>query len=101
MLAFPKPPSRAQDKRERSKAKLKAWLAIRKAVLARDGHRCRCCGARDQVDVHHRQFRSRGGADTPANLLALCREHHADLHAYRLTIVGDDANKTLRFVRER
>jgi hypothetical protein len=51
------------------------------------------------VDVHHLRFRSAGGSDSVNNCVALCRVDHAELHAYRLFILGDDANKRLRFER--
>ena len=34
---------------------------MRKRVLARDGHRCRCCGAHSELHVHHITFRSNWG----------------------------------------
>ena len=44
----------------------------RRAVMARDGHRCQYCGARaDSID--HVVPRSRGGADTWDNVVAACR----------------------------
>lgn len=100
-MLLPKPESRARTKRESSKAKLKAWVQVRRDVLTRDGHRCRACSSRQDVDVHHIRFRSAGGSDTAKNLAAICRICHADIHAYRLAVVGSDANQTLRFVKER
>jgi 5-methylcytosine-specific restriction endonuclease McrA len=84
---IPKPQSRAAEKK------------IRKQVLIRDHYRCRACGSQDHVDVHHLRFRSAGGSDSVNNCVALCRVDHAELHAYRLFILGDDANKRLRFER--
>ena len=44
----------------------------RRAVMARDGHRCQYCGAHaDSID--HVQPRSRGGAHTWDNVVAACR----------------------------
>ena len=67
------------------------WEKVREEILARDGHRCRKCGAGEPPgrshDVHHmRPFREfgyvRGGnrndrlANTPENLITLCRACH-------------------------
>ncbi|WP_114749618.1 HNH endonuclease [Pleomorphovibrio marinus] len=33
------------------------WKQLRKRVLERDGHRCRCCGKSEGIlQVHHRQY---------------------------------------------
>lgn len=100
-MLLPKPESRARTKRESSKAKLKAWLAVRREVLERDGYRCRACASRQDVDVHHIKFRSAGGANSTRNCCAQCRICHQDVHAYRMYVLGNDANKVLKFVRER
>ena len=34
--------------------------------------RCEGCGAYADTELHHRVFRSRGGAHSPQNLIALC-----------------------------
>ena len=92
-------PNHARDKRQEKREAEREWLAMRRLVLDRDLHRCRACNSRDGVDVHHRKFRSAGGKNTPANLLALCRVCQTELHGYRLSIVGGSANGVLRFVR--
>lgn len=102
---LPKPQSRAADKKKADREAETEWRKVRQDVLVRDRYRCRCCGTPEKVDVHHIRFRSRGGADVPENLCALCRVCHLELHAYRLYVEGPesftepDANKRLRFVR--
>jgi len=32
------------------------WFEKRKIILARDLHKCRCCGATSGLRVHHRQY---------------------------------------------
>ena len=62
------------------------WAENAKAyVRDRDGYRCRICGCKDHLEVHHLRFRSQGGSDTPKNLVCLCHGCHAGLHAGRLT----------------
>jgi 5-methylcytosine-specific restriction endonuclease McrA len=97
-LLFPKPESRASDRRVRARNRERQWQAVRKAVLARDGNRCRACGLKEGTEVHHIRFRSLGGEDSPANCAAICDRCHSDIHAYRLNIEGD-ANGKLRIER--
>ncbi|MER3400212.1 MAG: ATP-dependent helicase [Thermoflexus sp.] len=63
------------------------WEALRRAVRARDGHRCRICGAPEPPgqahDVHHlrplRTFRDRREAHALENLITVCRPCHRRL----------------------
>ena len=50
-------------------------------VLERDGWRCQCCGAMENLQVHHQQFRSQGGPDVPDNLIVLCHRCHRTRHS--------------------
>jgi hypothetical protein len=56
--------------------------ALRRAVLARDQHRCRApgCGSRKFLEVHHVMPREQGGPHTAANLVTLCSRCHKFLH---------------------
>ena len=56
--------------------------ARRRAVLARDGHRCRTrgCNAKHFLEVHHIVPRSRGGTNDEANLITLCSSCHRLAH---------------------
>jgi 5-methylcytosine-specific restriction endonuclease McrA len=55
---------------------------VRRAVLARDRHRCRApgCGRTRFLEVHHLKPRSRGGTNDPANLITLCAACHRLWH---------------------
>jgi 5-methylcytosine-specific restriction endonuclease McrA len=96
-----KPMPKVVDRWTQRRAKQRAWLAVRKQVLLRDGFTCRACGTGGEVDVHHKKLRSAGGQDTSQNLVALCRKCHSLVHAYRLFIHGDSADGRLRFERVR
>jgi len=52
------------------------WLALRFAILKRDGYRCQICGRTAQdgikLEVDHKLARSKGGIDKPENLWTLC-----------------------------
>jgi hypothetical protein len=64
--------------------------ALRRAVLRRDGTRCRVPGCRHAtfVDVHHLVPRADGGAHTSDNLVTLCSAHHRATHRGALLIEG-------------
>jgi HNH endonuclease len=51
---------------------------IARAVLLRDGGRCRCCGRKGN-HVHHLRPRSWGGSDDPSNLATVATSCHPDL----------------------
>jgi 5-methylcytosine-specific restriction endonuclease McrA len=56
--------------------------ALRRAVLARDQHRCRApgCGNRKFLEVHHVIPREQGGPHAADNLVTLCSRCHKFLH---------------------
>lgn len=49
-------------------------------TLERD-QRCRYCGTRRNLHVHHVNYKSQGGNNDPHNLIALCVEHHGLVHS--------------------
>jgi len=60
-----------------------SWL--RALVVARDGGRCRCCGSRRGLMVHHIRHRADGGPTVAWNLILVCtlcryrhNRHYAD-----------------------
>jgi hypothetical protein len=59
---------------------------LRRRVLARDGHRCRHCGCRRSLHVHHVQWRSKGGATESSNLVTMCAKCHGLVHAGLLDV---------------
>jgi hypothetical protein len=72
----------------------------RTAVLARDQHRCAVPGCRSTcgLELHHIQWRSRGGDHRARNLTCLCSHHHAAVHHGHLRVTGE-APHALRFER--
>jgi hypothetical protein len=71
-----------------------SWL--RRAVLARDGGRCRNCTSRWGPMVHHVRFRSAGGPTRAENLVTLCGRCHGLVHGGLLHIEGEGSGQ-LRF----
>lgn len=98
-IGIPKPRPHLLDKRKAAREKLDGWIGVRRVVLARDKGICRIYGTK-AVEVHHILPRSRGGKDTPDNLIAVSRKAHADIHGHVVKLRWtDDTNrqKTLRF----
>ncbi|MEW6747779.1 MAG: HNH endonuclease signature motif containing protein [Planctomycetota bacterium] len=74
------------------------WL--RDLVLARDGYRCRCCGCRLDLMIHHIEWLSLGGRTEPGNLVVLCARCHGRVHALLLIVEGK-APHEVRFLDRR
>ena len=57
-----------------------SYEKLRQQVLRRDGWRCQSCGTMSNLEVHHKEFRSRLGDDSEGNLITLCTACHAQMH---------------------
>ena len=69
---------------------------VKAYVKARDGFRCRSCGSRDHLEVHHIRQRKDGGSDSPDNLITLCHGCHRAWHEGkkdRVTLSSDPGFK--------
>ncbi len=79
---------RAKRSVAKPRAKQSIPPALRRAVLARDQHRCRVPGCTHAtfVDVHHIQPRSEGGRNEARNLITICSVHHRATHRGELII---------------
>lgn len=66
-------------KREAGRFNLE-FKRIRAAIIRRDKGVCTCCGVSENLHVHHKLPRSRGGTNGPGNLITLCGRCHAMLH---------------------
>ena len=64
--------------------------SVRKAVYRRDGYRCALCDSPKYIQIHHAIPRSRGGGNTPHNLICLCADCHAACHGMDLRNTGAD-----------
>lgn len=58
---------------------------IRRMIYRRDGFACALCGDPRRLQLHHYIPRSRGGGNTPRNLVTLCMYCHAAVHGTKLT----------------
>ena len=59
---------------------------VKEYVRCRDGYKCRKCGSKTHLEVHHIIQRKDGGANRPDNLVTLCHECHAALHRGEFTL---------------
>lgn len=86
-----KPPKGTAAKARRARKRLKdAELAGNaQQVRWRDMDRCRVCGSGQGVEVHHIRFRSQGVDHSTANLVCLCAQCHARVHARRIWLSGN------------
>jgi hypothetical protein len=73
----------------------KPSAALRRAVRERDRHRCRFPGCESRrTDLHHIRFWANGGQTKLANLISLCRRHHALIHDTGIAIAAAGAGFT-------
>ena len=73
--------TRSLPKTPRARLDSESYTRLRQQVLSRDGWRCQSCGAMSNLEVHHEEFRSQGGADSEANLITVCSRCHSQLHS--------------------
>jgi 5-methylcytosine-specific restriction endonuclease McrA len=55
------------------------WRERREFILQRAGHTCEKCGKRRATEVHHLTY-IRVFQELPSDLVALCRQCHAEIH---------------------
>jgi 5-methylcytosine-specific restriction endonuclease McrA len=58
-----------------------SYETLRQQILRRDGWRCQICGTMANLEVHHKEFRSRSGEDSEENLITLCAACHTRVHS--------------------
>ena len=58
---------------------------VKEYVRCRDGYKCRKCGSKTHLEVHHIVQRKDGGSNIPDNLVTLCHDCHAALHRGEFT----------------
>ena len=55
--------NRIPRKQPRLRLDTAAYQQLCRQVLERDGWRCQACGSMQQLQIHHKQFRSHSGDD--------------------------------------
>lgn len=56
------------------------WKAKRKGILTRDKRRCRDCGAKKRLQVHHKTYAALRGRESDCDLITVCAECHRFRH---------------------
>jgi len=74
---------RIRPKQPRIQLDPSAYDDLRLHVLQRDAWRCQICDSRQNLEVHHKNFRSQLGSDDDFNLITLCARCHERLHRSR------------------
>jgi 5-methylcytosine-specific restriction endonuclease McrA len=69
-----------RPKQPRLRLDVDAYQQLCYGVLKRDGWKCQACGSMQQLQVHHKKFRSHSGDDSEANLITLCTGCHDETH---------------------
>lgn len=59
--------------------KTEHWQLLRKAALYRDKYKCRDCGDKSKLEVHHRTYIRRGN-ERLSDVISLCSECHEQRH---------------------
>lgn len=54
--------------------------AVKRAVRARDGHRCVICSHKESLHLHHVEPVAEGGPNATGNLVTLCANCHMAVH---------------------
>ena len=75
------------------------YKALCKQILQRDFYKCRHCGFRGSLHVHHIIFRSQGGLDEAQNLISLCNSGHRGIHEELGLEITRDDNGEVQFIR--
>ena len=68
------------------------YKALCRQVLDRDQWKCRKCGYRQNLHVHHIIFRSEMGEDVTWNLITLCSECHETVHRGEMFLLALEPN---------
>jgi 5-methylcytosine-specific restriction endonuclease McrA len=67
----------------------KGFYNVKAYILHKDGYQCqKCKGKNKKLHVHHITFKSKGGTNTPDNLITLCTDCHDKLHKGEFSIKG-------------
>jgi 5-methylcytosine-specific restriction endonuclease McrA len=82
-----------RGKKPRLRLDADSYRDLCRRVLNRDAWRCQFCGRMHQLEVHHRQPRSRSGDDVEENLITLCAECHARTHRKKPDMMYKDGKE--------
>lgn len=97
---IPKGKPRDVVKLEKRRAAQQTERRVRRAVNARDHHRCFFPNCRERAfHKHHQIFRSKGGKWETENVVSGCGLHHGWVHRGLIRLVGNPDNPPLEIER--
>jgi len=64
----------------------KKYKELCNQVLDRDKWKCIICGSRNNLTVHHIQYRSQLGVDALDNLCTVCNDDHTKIHQGKIVL---------------
>lgn len=57
------------------------WKQVKQKAMTRDCYtKCKVCGTRDKVELHHTSYKWLNTKDELRNVLSVCRKHHQEIH---------------------
>jgi len=72
------------------------WMYQRERAFTLYGRKCRECGSKENIDVHHIIIpRAMGGSDELENLEILCRQCHSNIHGHEIQFKGKSLDECL------
>jgi 5-methylcytosine-specific restriction endonuclease McrA len=93
-----RPKTRAQRRYERESRKARYgphWNEIRKKVYARDGYKCRACGAKNtKLNAHHILLLRVSKTNDERNLVTLCDSCHKIVEEKGLKLLKSGAHRS-------
>lgn len=90
IFKFPKGAPRAAEQLDKKRTAAKQERRTRKAVNARDRHRCFFPSCKDTAfHKHHKVYKSAGGQWETDNIVSGCALHHKWVHAKLIRLIGN------------
>jgi 5-methylcytosine-specific restriction endonuclease McrA len=74
-----------------------AWKAKRQQYFALYGKKCQVCNSRQNIKIHHRTY-ARFGRELLVDILALCQQHHLEVHKFHRKVGGNIEDATARYL---
>jgi 5-methylcytosine-specific restriction endonuclease McrA len=78
--------------------KSKKWAKKRRKALFKAKHKCECCGATEELHVHHLSYK-RLGKEPLSDLKVLCRNCHCNVHENDGKALSDSTKAFMEMAR--
>lgn len=74
------------------------WQTMREIALNIHGRRCAACGYWNDLNVHHKHYRSLWNEDPKEDLMVLCSHCHEQTHWYLENFIETDPEKEFSLI---